>query len=164
MGKRSKIEIKESYSKLNVLRKEQPTLKSEKRIMCLLLIKENKFSTQTQLAEYLGVCRQSIVKWLSDYRTKGIDGILLKHTRKKKSKIITTEIHDGLSEKLQDSKNPLRGYWDAVNWVEINYGVKINYAWLRKYMIKNFKTKLKSPRKSHYKKDKKATASFLKLT
>jgi transposase len=164
MGKQSKIEIKESLSELQILQKKQKNLKSEKRIKCLILLKENKFATQTQIADYLGVCRQSIVKWLTSYRKDGIEGIQLKMTRNKKSKIITSQIHEGLSEKLKDSKNPLRGYWDAVIWVEQQYGVKVNYAWLRKYMIKYFKTKLKAPRKSHYKKDKKATANFLKLT
>lgn len=164
MGIRSKIVIKETLSELRLHQSKQTTIKSEKRIMCLVLIKEKKFKTQSELAEYLGVCRQSIVKWLSNYSKNGIEGILLKRTRNKKSKIITTQIHNGLTEKLKDSKDPLLGYWDAVNWVEQQFGVKVNYAWLRKYMIKYFKTKLKVPRKSHYKKDKEATANFLKLT
>ena len=40
----------------------------------------------------------------------------------------------------------------------------ISYTTLRNYMITNFKTKLKSPRKSHYKKDEQAIEAFKKTT
>lgn len=35
-------------------------------------------------------------------------------------------------------------------------------TWFRKYMIFHFKTKLKSQRKSHYKKDEQAIETFFK--
>lgn len=116
------------------------------------------------MADYLGVCRQTLVGWLTKYRKSGISGIVIKPTRNKKSKIITPEIHQGLKDKLENSNNPLRGYWDVVDWVFQEYGVTIKYHWLRQYLIKHFKTKLKSPRKSHYKKDKEAVNAFLKTT
>ncbi len=80
----------------------------------------------------------------------------------KSLKLLPLEIHQGLSEKLKDAKHSLRGYWDAQQWVLSHYGVEVKYHWLRAYMIKHFKTKLKSPRQSHYKKDDQAVKAFLK--
>jgi len=162
MGRISTLEVKESILELKKLQKQQKTVKAEKRVLCLLFLKTNKFTTQTLLAESLAISRQSLVRWLSLYRKAGIQGILLEPSRNKPSKIITPEIHQGLSEKVQEATSPLLGYLDAQRWVEEKYGVKVKYHWLRVYMIKHFKTKLKVPRKSHIKKDEKAITTFLK--
>ena len=45
-----------------------------------------------------------------------------------------------------------------------HHRVAVKYHWLSAYMIKCFKTKLKSPRKSHYKKDDQAVKAFLKTS
>jgi len=164
MGLQSNLIIKESLLELKKLQRQQRTIKSEKRILCLILLKQKKFKTQYELADYLGVCRQTLVGWLTKYRKSGVSNIVIKPTRNKKSKIITTQIHQGLKEKLEDSNNPLLGYWDAQKWVLAEYGVDVKYHWLRQYLIKHFKTKLKTPRKSHYKKDQKAIDAFLKTS
>ena len=164
MGRQSKLVISESISELKLLQNKQPNIKSEKRILCLILLKGKKFSTQAQVADYLGVCRQSLVGWLTLYRKFGIEGIIINPKRNKPSKIITAAIHQGLASRVRCSENPFLGYWDAQSWVMENYNVKIQYHWLRVYMIKHFKTKLKSPRKSHYKKDDKAVDAFLKTS
>jgi transposase len=54
------------------------------------------------------------------------------------------------------------GYWDAQNWVEQEYGVVVKYQRIREYLIQHFKTKPKTPSKSHYKKDVEAEKAFLK--
>lgn len=164
MGKSSKLEIKETTQELLKIKREQTNLKSEKRIECLVLLKSKKFATQELTAQYLGISRQTIVRWITAYNQSGIPGILPQKTRNKKSKIFTTEIHAGLSAKVKDSQNPLLGYWDAQNWVFENFGVQVNYHWLRQYLIKHFKTKLKTPRKSHVRKDGQAVEAFLKTT
>jgi transposase len=78
------------------------------------------------------------------------------------SKIITPQIHDALEARVNSSDSPFLGYWEAQQWVEETFNVPIKYHWLRKYLITHFKTKLKSPRKSHYKKDEQAIEAFLK--
>lgn len=158
------IEIKESISELQILKQKQKNIVYEKRVLCFLYLKLSKFKTRQELADNLGIHIRTQERWLVKYRTKGIDGLLANRPSNKVSKIITPEIHQGLDEKLKQSNNPLLGYWDAKEWVEKKYGVKITYHWLRKYMIDNFKTKLKSPRKSHYKKDEQAIEAFLKTS
>ena len=134
MGLQSNLVVKERLSELKKLQHKQRDIKSEKRILCLILIKQKKFKTQSELADYLGVCRQTLVGWLTKYRKSGVSNIVIKPTRNKKSKIITSKIHQGLKKKLENSNNPLLGYWDAQNWVFEEFGVQVQYHWLRQYL------------------------------
>ena len=81
-----------------------------------------------------------------------------------KASIISKEIHKKLSDKLNDSADPLKGYWEAQQWVRDNFGLEIKYNTLRTYLIRHFKTKIKAPRKSHYKKDDQAIEAFFKTS
>lgn len=162
MGKTVKIVVNESISSLKEFQTKQLNIKSEKRILCLLYLKNSKFRTQQELADYLSIDRRTLSGWIKKYKENGIEGILLKPTRNKPSKLISLELHEALSVKVKNSLDPLLGYWDAQRWVMENFNIDIQYHWLRVYLIKHFKTKLKSPRKSHYKKDDKAVDAFLK--
>jgi len=162
MPKKSLLQIKESFIKLENLRKSQTTLKFEKRVIALQRLKSEDCGTREELANFLGISKRTLESWITAYTTKGIEELLKIKARRKGSKIITLEVHQGLKERVTDPENSFLGYWDAHRWVEQEYGVKVTYHWLRKYMINKFETKVKSARKSHVKKDKKAQASFLK--
>ena len=162
MGKIAKVEVKESLKDLKKLKSKVKTAKIQKRIESLMIFKSYPFKTKQAVADHLLVERKTIHSWLALYKAGGTDRLLDTGTRDKKSKIISTEIHQGLEEKLHEDSNALLGYWQAKLWVKQTYGVDIKYHWLRKYVIKHFKCKLKQPRKSHYKKDDKAAAAFLK--
>lgn len=162
MGKRVKLDIKESLSTLKKLRNKQRSLNKEKRVYALICLKESKFSTQLELANYLGIHLRSLQKWVSQYKTSGLEDLLLIKPKRKGSRIITSQIHQALKERSNDPDNPFKGYWDAQQWVNERYGINITYHWLRKYMIQHFKTKVKRPRKSHIKKDPQAMEAFFK--
>ena len=75
---------------------------------------------------------------------------------------ITETLHKELELKLNDSACPLLGYNDVVNWVKKEFDIDIKYNTLRTYMKRHFGSKLKVPRKSHYRKDEQAIAVFKK--
>lgn len=156
------LPILESLSELKNLRLKQPTLSKQKRIDCLIHIKTSKFRTRQKLATHLGIHIRTQERWLTKYRDGGISSLLSDLSKARPSKFITPEIHDALKSKLSSSNLPLLGYWEAQQWVEKEFGVQIKYHWLRKYLITHFGTKLKSPRKSHYKKDEQAIEAFFK--
>ncbi len=164
MPKAKELIIKEGVSELKKIRLKQRSIQRQKRVNCILLIKESRFKTRQQLADHLGIHIRTQERWLNQYTNEGIDSLLSDKPQNKKSRFISPEVHTGLEKKVKDAENPLLGYWDAQRWVEEEFGVKITYHWLRKYMINQFKTKLKSPRKSHIKKDKQAVAAFFKTT
>jgi transposase len=162
MAKVKEFTIKEDISTLKTLRKQQSIFRIEKRIIWLIELHQNRFKTRIELAKYLGVSTRAQERWSVKYRKGGIKELLFDKPKKLKSKIITSQIHKGLSKRVNSSDTPFLGYWDAVDWVKSEYNVSISYHLLRYHLIKHFKTKLKSPRKSHYKKDDKAVTAFLK--
>ena len=164
MSKPKEFTIKETVSLLETHRKQQTVFRIEKRLIWLIALKQKRFKTRQELANYLGVSTRSQERWAIKYQQGGIDGLLSDKARHIKSRILTKEIHQGLEKRVNTRDDPFLGYWDAVDWVNSQYGVSVSYHLLRYHLIKHFKTKLKSPRKSHYKKDDQAVTAFLKTT
>ena len=162
MGKKAYLDITETVLELKKLLAKQRTLKTEKRLKGLLAIKSSKFETRQGVVDYLGVHIRTLERWIKNYKTGGIDQMLMDKPKNKTSKIITPVIHNGLSQRVNDAHKPFLGYWDAQDWVKQEYGVDVKYQRIREYLIQHFKTKLKTPRKSHYKKDEQAEKAFLK--
>ena len=156
--------IKESYLELVSLQRKQTLYRVEKRVIWLIELQKGKFSTRESLTTYLGINLRTQERWIQRYISAGIEGLLSDKPKNLKSRIITPEIHQGLSNRLHSSEGAFLGYWDAVQWVKDQYGVDVKYHNLRRYLIQHFKTKLKTPRKSHYKKDVSAEKAFLKTT
>ena len=162
MGKKAYLEVKESEAELKQILSNQKRMKGEKRIKCLIYLKSSKFDTRLELADYLGVHIRTMERWLNCYKSGGVEEMLTDKPKNKQSKIITPIIHEGLKARVNDPHNPFLGYWDAQNWVKQQYGIEVKYQRIREYLIQHFKTKLKTPRKSHYKKDVEAEEAFLK--
>ena len=164
MGKKVKIEVKEDIEYLKNLRKRENNHRLKTRIQSLILTKENKFPRRLDLAVHLGIGIASLDRWTRVYKQSGIDTMLTISNGGVRRNSIPKEVHQGLEKKVYDSNNPFLGYWDAALWVRENYGIEIKYNTLRTYLIRHFKTKLKQPRKSHYKKDEQAIEAFKKTT
>lgn len=162
MATAKKFSIKESPSELIALRKKQTKYRYEKRVIWLLELQKDTFITRESLANYLGISLRTQERWISRYIAGGINELLTDKPKNITSRVITPEIHQGLLKRVNSSETPFLGYWDAVEWVKNQYNVQVQYHNLRRYLIQHFKTKLKVPRKSHYKKDDKAVTAFLK--
>jgi len=120
--------------------------------------------TQEQLSKKLGLGYSTYRLWLKNYTEKGIqDFISIKYKGTVKS-VISDKLHEALEKKVKDSHNPFRGYWEVVLWIRQNFDEHIKYQTVRSYLIRHFGTKLKTPRKSHYKKDQQAIEAFKKNT
>jgi len=164
MPKQADIEIKEDIDYLKNLRKQENNHRLKTRIQSLILTKEKKFNRRVDLANHLGVGIASLDRWTRVYKTSGIDAMLTISNGGKRRNSVPKKVHEGLLKKVHDSRDPFLGYWDAVLWVKENYDIEIKYNTLRTYLIRHFKTKLKEPRKSHYKKDEQAIEAFKKTT
>jgi len=164
MARQSKIEIKESLESLQNLYRKEKNHRIRTRIKCLILLKEKRFTNQLQLSLHIGVDYATVKRWLKQYKEEGLDSLIILKSGGKRRSVIDAKIHESLSIKLNDSNEPLLGYWDVVLWVKANHGVEIKYNTLRTYLIRHFQTKLKAPRKSHYKKDEQAFEAFKKTT
>lgn len=164
MGKRAIVYISESVEELDVLYKKSRKHKVKLRIKSLILTKSNKFTTRERLAEYLGINVKTLYVWMKTYKSKGITIMLNSTSGGKHNYKIPNAVKEGLEKKLRNSNDPLQGYTDAVEWVKSSYSIEINYHTLRSFMIVNYGTKLKMPRKSHYKKNEEAFETFKKTS
>lgn len=162
MASARKLIIKESIGFLRTLRRSSKSHRVKTRILFLILKQEGKYNNQQDLSTFLNVSESSLRRWAKVYSESGLEEMLKISNGGKRREVVTCDIHDALKIKLNDSHNPLQGYTDAVLWVEHKFNRKIKYNTLRTYMIKQFGSKLKSPRKSHYKKDPDAEAFFKK--
>ena len=156
--------VKESKEFLENLRKTAKSHRVKTRILFLLLKQSDQIESQKDLAKYLNVSESSLRRWAKVYSESGLSEMLKISNGGKRRMVITPDIHKGLEEKLNNSSDPLLGYNDALAWVDLHYGKRFKYNTLRTYMKRHFGSKLKAPRKSHYKKDDKAIEVFKKLS
>ena len=162
MRKTKELTIKESLIELNKTKRKCVSIKEEKRLIMLIRIKENKNIDREELAKSLKICKRTLERWIKSYREEGLIFIQSGRTRIRLSKKINISISRGLEERVKDPKSSFKSYIDAQQWVLDEYGEMVNYHTLRWFLTKKFGTKLKSPRKSHIKKDPKAVEAFLK--
>jgi len=162
MGKVFKVTINESLLTLKEYHRKEKSHKKKLRLLSLILTKERKFSRRVDLAKFLGVNIDTLNKWTKKYKTSGLQEMLKINSGGQRRGVVPESIHKAIENKLKDSNSPLQGYNDAVFWVYQEFGYKLNYHTLRAFMIRNFGSKLKTPRKSHYKKDEIAFETFKK--
>ena len=164
MGKVFEITIKESISTLKFLHKKEKSQKKRLRLLSLILTKEEKFARRVDLAKFLGVNIDTLNIWTGKYKKLGLKKMLSVNSGGKRREAVPGSIHKEIEVKLNDSTSPLQGYTDAVLWIKQEFGYEIKYHTVRAFMIRNFGSKLKTPRKSHYKKDEVAFEAFKKTS
>lgn len=164
MGKNTEIYIKESLSELKSLYKKTKSYRKKLRILSLILTKEMRFTTREHLAIHLGVDVKTLYVWTKTYNLFGLKQMLVISSGGKRREIVPAKIYVDLEKKLHNSNSPLLGYTDAVEWIRNEFNIDLNYHTLRSFMIRHYGTKLKTPRKSHYKKDEKAFETFKKTS
>lgn len=164
MGKQVTIKVKENIKELIRLKNKAKNLTVRKRLNGLIETHKKGDFTRKELSQYLGISKRTLELWLTIYKTEGIEGILAVKPRRKGSVLINKEVHDALKERVMSRTNNFLSYKEAQQWVLSEHGVEMSYTGLRDYLIRHFKTKIKSPRKSHVKKDVGAIALFKKPT
>ena len=162
MGRTSELVIKESAEELRIFMKRQSLSKNRDRLLALLHLKENTYSTRDLLCQHLGYSKRSLERWLTTYRTTGLKSLMLREERERKSYIISDEIDEALAKRVNDSEVGFSSYREAQQWVCTEYGLDLKYNTIREYLIRYYKTKIKTPRKSHTKKDAQAVEAFFK--
>lgn len=160
MGRKSKTIIKESVPELRKLLRDQIKSKNMDRIHVLIYIKEERFATREILSQHINVTRRTIERWLSEYREGGLINMLIPDKRKRKSHLISEEIDKALEKRVMDGEQGFSSYVEAQQWIASEYNLNLKYNTVREHLIRHYKTKIKSPRKSHVKKDIAATEAF----
>ncbi len=164
MGRKVDTEVIEALDELNTLLKSTNNYRSRQKIKSLIYTKNNKYGTRQSLADYLEISVRTLFDWMKLYKADGLKLFIQSTSGGANNVVIPESVKVGIKKKLNNSTEPLQGYKDAVQWVKKTYSIDVKYQTLRSYMIHNFGTKLKQPRKSHYKKDEKAFDAFKKTS
>ena len=162
MAKYAELQIKEELIDLKKLLLKYRGERTRKRIRAIISLKEKTFETRQGLADDLKVHIRTLERWVNKYKSDGLQVLIQKETRQKMSKFIDAESYDLLSNKLNDAKNPLLSYVEALEWFNKETGQQIKYQNLRYHIRRHFKSKLKVPRKSHVKKRRRGRTGFFK--
>jgi len=164
MGKRAVLLIKEDESELLSLKKTSKSLYSKNRLQALLLIKTKAFKTRREVALAIGIHKRTLEHWTKEYSKVGIHSFIQDPRGGARRTCMSKTAHLQLQQKVNDSEHPFMGYKEALLWFKENISEDMKYNTLRTYLIRHFGTKLKMPRKSHYKKDEQAIEVFKKTS
>ena len=164
MGRISKLEINESANDLRRNLKLQKLNKNRDRIQSLIHLKENTFGSRELLSLHLGISLRTLERWINLYMKGGLATLLLPEKRNRKSYLIPDKVDAALAQKVNNREVGFASYVEAQQWVASKFGLELKYNTIREHLIRYYNTKIKSPRKSHVKKDEKAVEAFLKTT
>lgn len=159
------FKIKEAEAELKKLIKSSKPMIA-KRLHALLVFKKNQASgiSKRLVAAEIGVNHNSVQTWRSLYIEGGIK-LLMSHsnTGYKPSKI-TDEQEQALKEQLNNPYNGMVGFIELLDWFNTNYKTALNYKTFHGFVVRKFKAKIKTARKTHTNKDAQAGEAFKKTS
>lgn len=166
MASPKSIQVKESIKELKQLLKKTPRLIMP-RIRMLIEIKKHETTggiSKRNLADMIDVNHNSVQTWRTLYSEGGISKLTNYIKNEGRPTILSKEEHKAIEEKLNDSKNGLRGYVELLDWVENTFKKQIKYNTLLKYANREFGASVKVARKSHVNKDIEVVSTFKKTS
>jgi putative transposase len=155
--------IQETPSELKKLQTQQKALSRFRKMQGLYLLKTGEVKTVTHLADYLGVHRVTIQKWLKIYRQEGVSGLLREaEDQGGRPKQLEDSAIAHLQERLSQEEQGFRSYGEIQKWLKENYQIFLNYKTLYHLVKYKLKAKLKVPRRSAARKNEKEAEDFKK--
>src|SRR4028119_1442847 len=140
-----KIEIRETEEELKaLLKKEKDVLRHEK-LQVLYWLKTQTVETALSAAVRLGKHRTTIQRWLSSYRSGGIEELLLQKPRSGRPRIMNPKTVERLSKELQEPEG-FSSYKEVHQWLTSCCEVKVAYRTVHQWARYRLKGKLKVPR------------------
>ncbi|MDG4594724.1 MAG: IS630 family transposase [Candidatus Contendobacter sp.] len=158
------IEIQESAEELKRIMNEQIRAKFRERIQILYWIKTELFNSLQELADHLGRSKSVIFKWLKEYRTHGLTGLLQWNYYGGRRSKISEAMVAALQIRLNDSTQGFHRYGEIQQWLLQEYEVDIPDATVHQVVHYRLKAKLRVARPTSIHRDEEAVVSFKKLS
>jgi transposase len=167
-----KVYVKESFSDLRTLLRRSSSLISPRintsawlsNRMLIQLKKHDGLLSRGKLSVMIGCCPDSIQDWRKIYLEGGIESLISHRRGGSVSTVFGEEEHEVLKETLFCPTNGIQGYTELKRLMDRRFERDFNYFSLVGYCKRNFKTKIKSSRNSHIRKDEKAVDDFKKTS
>lgn len=139
------LEIKETLEELKQLLAIQKTATGKERVQLLYLLKTGHGQTISQTAEMIGRNRVTVHKWIRQYKTAGIEGLLKQKSSPGRPRSIPTWAEKALDKRLQEPQG-FNGYQEIVDWLEQSLGVNSCYKTVHKLVYYHLESSPKVPR------------------
>jgi transposase len=121
------------------------------RLQMLYLLASGQAQTRQDVAQLLGVHRNTIGHGLALYETGGLEALLAVYVPAGKPVSLPQDVLDALEQALRQPRG-FASYEALRQWVKQTQHREVNYHTLYTIVRTRFKTKLKVPRPSHTKK------------
>ena len=130
---------------LSKLLRVQKTASDKERIQLLYLLKSEQARTITIAASLLGRHRVTVQKWLSRYRTGGIENLLTHKPRTGRKQSIPLWAQSALEKRLRQEQG-FESYTEICQWLSNELGIESNYKTVHKLVHYRFGASPKVPR------------------
>jgi transposase len=121
------------------------------RLQMLYLLASGQAQTRLEVAQLLGVHRNTIGHWLRRYEGGGLEALLHMYIPAGKPLSLPPDVLAALEQALRQPAG-FASYEALRQWVRQTYHLEVNYHTLYTIVRTRFKAKLKVPRPSHTKK------------
>jgi transposase len=124
---------------------------TQRRLQMLYLLASRQAHERQEVAQLLGVHRNTIGRWLALYAAGGLAALLATYVPAGKPVSLAPDVLACLEQALRRPEG-FASYEALRQWVARTHGVQIKYKTLYTLVRTRFRTKLKVPRPSHTKK------------
>jgi transposase len=121
------------------------------RLQMLYLLASGQAQTRMEVAQLLGVHRNTIGHWLRRYEGGGLEALLQMYIPAGKPLSLPPDVLAAIEQALRQPAG-FASYEALRQWVQQTYHLEVNYHTLYTIVRTRFKAKLKVPRPSHTKK------------
>jgi transposase len=121
------------------------------RLQMLYWLASGQAQTRQEVAQLLGVHRNTIGHWLARYEAGGLEALLAVYVPAGKPLSLPPDVLAALAQALRQPAG-FASYEALRQWVQQTYHLDVNYHTLYTIVRTKFQTKLKIPRPSHTKK------------
>lgn len=136
----------------NRLRKEAVGYKKQ-RLTALYLLKSGQATNRKQVADLIGVNRETVGQWLTAYEDGGIQQMLTRSYSPGRPPLLGEEQSQNLKAEL-DKPSGFSSYGQIQQFIASTYDVDMSYKAVYSLVHDKWQAKPKVPRKSHKKKTK----------
>jgi transposase len=121
------------------------------RLQMLYLLASGQAQSRQDVAQLLGIHRNTIGHWLARYATGGLEALLALYVAAGKPLSLPPDVLAGLAQALRQPAG-FASYEALRQWVKQTYHLEVNYHTLYTIVRTRLKAKLKVPRPRHTKK------------
>jgi transposase len=147
----TRIEIRETTVELEALLQQQSNPNLKERLQVLYLLQLPNAMSVSAIAKVIGRHRGSVQRWLSQYRDKGLTGLLETRQSSGRPMVIPAWAVTSLKRHLADPQGGFGSYTQVQQWLSETLNIEAAYATVHHLVRYRLGAKLKAARPVHAK-------------